>query len=68
MSNIPDTKQLDELSYNITEFCNSIIEILSRTSTPNISEETRDALVTLKFYMYNVTLHEATQLHTNIIK
>ena len=74
MANIPDAKQLDEFDFklatNITELsqkiCNSIIEILSSTSTPNISEETRDTLVTLKFYMCNVTLHEATRLRTNI--
>ena len=70
MANIPDAKQLDELSTNITELsqkiCNSIIEIVPSTSNPEISEETRDTLVTLKFYMCNATLHEATRLRTNI--
>ena len=70
MANIPDAKQLDELSTNITKLsqkiCNSIIEILSSTSNPEISDETRDTLVTLKFYMCNTTLHEATRLRTNI--
>ena len=69
MANIPDAKQLDKLSTNIMELsekiCNSIIKILSSTSTPNIAEETRDTLVTIKFYMCNVTLHEATRLPTN---
>ena len=43
MANTADTKKLDELSANITELprkiCNNIIEKLSSTSTPNISEK-----------------------------
>ena len=69
MANIPNAKQLDELSTNITELsqksCNSIIEISSSTSTPNILEETRDSHY-YKIFHVNVTLHETTHLRTNI--
>ena len=50
------------ISWNyLKKICNSNIEILSSTSTPNISEETRDTLVTIKFHMCNATLQENTR-------
>ena len=58
------------MSNNIAELsqkiCNSIVEILSNKSTPNISEETRETLITIKFYMCNATLHENTRWETTI--
>ena len=59
------------LTTNIVELskknCNSIVEILSSKSTPNISKETREILIIIKFYMFNATLYETIRLRTNII-
>ena len=44
----------------------SIIEVLSNRSSYNISKETREILIIIKFYIRNATLNEAIRSRNDI--
>ena len=70
MENACDTKQIDNSLISIAEVSEkiqtSIIEILENRSSNNISKETREILIIIKFYIRNATLNKAICSRTNI--